>query len=191
LKLKSLKKDLDDERSYLFELAADEFKRGWECDPANKETLRNLADCLTYLGHNFWANYYYSLAVTTNPHDHHCLYKFATFLDKQNFNMEAEDYYLQALEKNTNFSVCLAVYADFLWTKLGENSHAEEFYLRAIQNDPTNTTALNNYACFLTLCEHDNAKAKIFFEKALENKEHQEAKIHYNNFRIFSRQPTK
>eukprot|EP01119_Soliformovum_irregulare_P021101 TRINITY_DN6964_c0_g1_i1.p1 TRINITY_DN6964_c0_g1~~TRINITY_DN6964_c0_g1_i1.p1 ORF type:complete len:1087 (+),score=286.12 TRINITY_DN6964_c0_g1_i1:199-3459(+) len=150
LKMKASKK-FKDESLRLYHLAIDKFKKALESNPNNRNSLRNLADCYTYLDQKSEAEFYYKEAIKSDPHDTNSLYKYGAFLDKYDRSDQAEEFYLQSLEADPTHSNCLGVYADFLACSRNLYHEAEELYNCAIRLDKKNPFLLNNFGCLMIL----------------------------------------
>lgn len=184
IKLKASKRT-GEESQRLYKLAIEKFTTALDSMPNNKVTLRNLADCYSYIGDIEQAENYYTQAIKTDKKDTNTLFKYACFQEKQSHFDQAEEYYLKSLEANHFYSNCLTVYADFLVSCRKKYELANILYSCAIAADRTNSYALNNYACFLTFIEDfkNYDKAEECFKRAIQiNSEHS---VHLQNYGLF------
>jgi len=148
LKMKgSTKREEESRRLYL--LAIDCFKKALVSDPNNKNSLRNLAECLMQIERHLEARFYYLRAIDSDPSDSISLFKYACFLDKLGDCDLAEEYYLRSLESDPYNGNALCVYADFLAYCRRDLVLAEQLYACAVRSDLGNPYLLNNFACFL------------------------------------------
>lgn len=129
-----------------FEKAIEQYEEVMSSNSTSKVTLRNCAEAILLLeeqqsngnsdNYNVFAVQrawkYLQRAVQLDPIDPRSYFKFAQVLEKQKKYDEAEEYYLQAIELDSNYVDALREYGIFLQRVRGDMEMGERFVLRSL-----------------------------------------------------------